>query len=151
MGVSALTEAAATIAGVESFVAAAAAPAASGIAAAGLTAKEPAAAIAGGGETLPGAGKGPPVSLPLRALPATGRRLDLPPMLLSVAAKSRPLPFEFKEPTGAVSLSCVGSAAIGACETMGVAFIASDLASDVPTAGNGRSDLRATSDICQTS
>jgi hypothetical protein len=91
------------------------------------------AAFAGGGERLPGVGKDPPLCAPSCALPAAWRRADFAPTLLSVAAKSWPRPVEFKEPPGAASLICAGSEAIEICETMRVAFIASETASDVPS------------------
>jgi hypothetical protein len=77
----------------------------------------------GGGEGLPGAGNCPPLdSLPW-ALLAAGLRVALEPALQSAAAKSWPQPLRAAESADAVPPAGAGSMWMGACETVGIAFI----------------------------
>jgi hypothetical protein len=86
------------------------------------------------GERLPGAGKCPPVDPPSWALFAAGLRVGLGPALLSAAAKSWPLAPGMGELADAAPFACAASLFAGACETVGIAFIPTDKASDVPSA-----------------
>lgn len=88
-----------------------------------------------GGERLPGAGKCPPVDPLPWALLAAGLRLGLVPALLSAAAKSWPPALPAAESAVAAPLVGAGSMWMGACETLGIAFIPTELASDVPSRG----------------
>jgi hypothetical protein len=84
------------------------------------------------GESLPGTGNCPPVDPPSWALFAAGLRVGLGPALLSAAAKSCSLVPGFAESAEAAPLTFAGSVVIGVCETAGIAFISTDIASDVP-------------------
>jgi hypothetical protein len=100
-----------------------------------------------GGEELPGAGNCPPLDPPSWALFAAGLRVGgLGAASFSVAAKSLPLVLS---PAGsadaappacsaalafAVRLTCAASLLIGSREITGIAFIPSEIASDVPSA-----------------
>jgi hypothetical protein len=75
----------------------------------------------------------PPVGSLHWALFAPGLRVGLEPALLRAAAKSGPPPLRAAE-SGAVPLVDAGSMWMGACETVGIAFIPAELASDVPNA-----------------
>ena len=88
---------------------------------------------------MPGPGNCPPV-VPLSfALLATSLRAGLEPALLRAAAKSRLLPLGPADLAAAAPLSCEASFAgaalllTGTCETAGIAFISTGVASDVPT------------------
>ena len=86
----------------------------------------------GGGERLPADGNWLPTAPASAGLAPPDLRAGLAPALLSAAAKSWPLPPEFKELAGPPALCCAGSDAIGVCETGGVAFISLGIASHVP-------------------
>jgi hypothetical protein len=86
-----------------------------------------------GGERLPGAGNCPPVDPLPWALFAAGLRLGLEPALLSAAAKSWPPALRAAKSALAGPLAGAGSMWMGACETVGIAFIPTELASDVPS------------------
>jgi hypothetical protein len=92
----------------------------------------------GGGEGLPDAGNCPPLGPPLWALFAAGLRAGLEPALLSAAAKSWPPALRAAESADAVSPVVAGSMWMGARETVGIAFIPAELASDVPSAARRR-------------
>lgn len=86
----------------------------------------------GGGERLPADGNRLPTAPAPAGLPPAALRAGLAPALLSAAAKSWPLPPEFRELACPPALCCAGSDAIGVCETGGVAFISLGIASHVP-------------------
>jgi hypothetical protein len=92
----------------------------------------------GGGDGLPGAGNWPPVDSLPGALFAAGLRVGLEPALLSADAKSWPPALRAVESADAVPLVDAGSMLMGACETVGIAFIPGELASDVPSARAAR-------------
>jgi hypothetical protein len=85
-----------------------------------------------GGETLPGTGNCPPAAPPSWVLLAAGLRAGLGPASLSAAAKFWLLAPDRVESAEPAPLVCAGSLALGACETVGVAFIPEEIANDVP-------------------
>jgi len=101
----------------------------------------------GGGEELPGAGNCPPLDPPSWALLAIGLRAGgLEDASFSAAAKSLPLVLSAAGSADvappacsavlmfAVRLTCAASLLIGNREITGIAFIPSEIASDVPSA-----------------
>jgi enamine deaminase RidA (YjgF/YER057c/UK114 family) len=85
-----------------------------------------------GGERLPATGNCPPAAAPSWALFPAGLRVGLGSASVSAAAKSWLLALDRVESADTAPLACVGSFALGACETAGVAFIPGEIAIDVP-------------------